>query len=64
MRGRRRSPCGRLLLVLVCIDGGGKEGSHVAKQTLFVTYPLEINDKQINDSSRMPFLPIPGNIPV
>ena len=67
--GCRRSPCGQSLLVVICVDGGGKERSHVAKQTLFVTYPLKINNKQINDSSGMPFLPILrntilGNIPV
>ena len=42
--------------VMECVDGGGKERrSHIAKQTLFVRYPLKINNKQINDSSTMPF---------
>ena len=53
---------GRLLLVVVYVDGDGKERSHVTKQTLFVTYALKINNKQINDSSGMLFLPILGNI--
>ena len=39
-------PCGQLLLVDMCVDGGGNERrSHIAKQTLFVTYPLKINNK-------------------
>ena len=58
------SPCG-WLLVIMCVDGGGKERrNHVTKQTLFVTYPLKINKKQIDNSSRMLFLPILRNIPV
>ena len=38
------SPCGQSLLVVVCVDGGGKEKrSH--KQTLFVIHHEYITNK-------------------
>ena len=42
--GRGRSPCGRSLSVVVCVDGGGKQKrSH--KQTLFVIHHKYITNK-------------------
>ena len=56
--GRRGSPCVWSLLVVVCVDGGGKQKRNI------VCYSSQIDNKQINDSTGIPFLPIPGNIPV
>ena len=65
MGSDRHSQCGRSSSVVVCLDGGGKEKRNASCcQTNIVCYPWQINNKQINHSSGMPFLPIPGNIPV
>ena len=40
MGGRRRSQCGRLSSVVVCLDGGGKgKGNMSHRQTNVVCYP-------------------------
>ena len=60
-----RSQGGWSLSVVMCLDGGGKEKRNTSRcHTNIVCYPQQINNKQMNHSSRMPFQPIPGNIPV
>ena len=44
--GRRCSPCGRSLSVVVCVGGGGGKEKRSRKQTLFVIQHKYITNKQ------------------
>ena len=53
------SHCQSLCVLLVAVKRG--EATSCC-QTNVACYPLQINNKQINNSSKIPFLPILGNI--